>query len=102
MKPMKTLFRRVWALAVGVLLTAVCGASEPWTLDNTKSMPGSFWTITSPDGKWTLACAQNGPEGIRHDGDYSADLVVVREYGWVWTGPNGEGRYRGCVRQEHR
>ena len=96
MKPMKTLFRRVWALAVGVLLTAVCGASEPWTLDNTKSMPGSFWTITSPDGKWTLACAQNGPEGIRkgirHDGDYSADLVVVREYGWVWTGPNGEGK----------
>ena len=92
MKPMKTLFRRVWALAVGVLLTAVCGASEPWTLDNTKSMPGSFWTITSPDGKWTLACAQNGLKGIRHDGDYSADLVVVREYGWVWTGPNGEGK----------
>ena len=93
MKPMKTLFRRVWALAVGVLLTAVCGASEPWTLDNTKPMPGSFWTITSPDGKWTLTCAQNGPEGIWHDRDYSADLVVVREYGWAWAGPNDEERY---------
>ena len=87
---LKSACMRAMTLCVGVLLAAVCGASEPWTLDNTKPMPGSFWTITSPDGKWTLACAQNESKGIWHYGDYSADLVVVREYGWLWTGPNGE------------
>lgn len=93
MKPMKTLCRKVWALAVGVLLTAVCGAAEAWTLDNSAKMPGSFWTITSPDGKWKLACVPNEGNRIDLDGDYSADLVVAREYGWNWTGPTGEPGY---------
>ena len=90
---LKSACMRAMTLCVGVLLAAVCGAAEPWTLDNTKPMPGSFWTITSPDGKWKLACVPSGKDGIFLDGDYSAELVVVREYGYEWTGPDGEHRY---------
>lgn len=90
---LKSACMRAMTLCVGVLLAAVCGAAEAWTLDDSAPMPGSFWTITSPDGKWKLACVPSGKDGIFLDGDYSADLVVVREYGWEWTGSNEEYRY---------
>ena len=90
---LKSACMRAITLCIGVLLAAVCGAAEAWTLDDSAPMPGSFWTITSPDGKWKLACGPSGKDGIFLDGDYSADLVVVREYGWEWTGSNEEYRY---------
>lgn len=89
---LKSACMRAITLCIGVLLAAVCGAAEAWTLDDSAPMPGSFWTITSPDGKWKLACVPSGKDGIFLDGDYSADLVVVREYGWEWTGSNEEYR----------
>ena len=90
---LKSACMRAITLCIGVLLAAVCGAAEAWTLDDSAPMPGSFWTITSPDGKWKLACVPSGKDGIFLDGDYSADLVGVREYGWEWTGSNEEYRY---------
>ncbi len=94
---MKSVCMRAMTLCVGLLLTAICGASEAWTLDDSAPMPGSFWTITSPDGKWKLACAPRwdvvegewGSLWIAGE-DGSCDLVVAREYGWYRQGPNGE------------
>ena len=39
---MKSACLRAVTLCVGVLLAAVCGAAEAWTLDDSASMPGSF------------------------------------------------------------
>ncbi len=91
---MKSACMRAMTLCVGVLLTAVCGASEAWTLDDSAPMPGSFWTITSPDGKWKLACVPSWNDAIGFADDaYRADLVVEREYGYEWTSANGEYWY---------
>ena len=55
-------------------------AAEVWTLDDSAEMPGSFWTITSPDGKWKLTCVPTDKSGVWEDSEGSADLAVVNDY----------------------
>ena len=45
-----------YASTLTIMATATSQQYKPWTLDNSASMPGGFWTITSPDKKWQLAC----------------------------------------------
>ena len=58
--------------------TAMCG--EVWTLDDSAKMPGKFWTITSPDKKWTLACVPSWYDDLHTDSSESADLVICSKY----------------------
>ena len=63
-----------------VAMTFAGRATEVWTLDDSAAMPGSFWTITSPDGKWKLTCVPTDNWGVWEDSEGSADLAVVNDY----------------------
>ena len=73
---MKKLMMTVVLLA----MTLAGYATEVWTLDDSAAMPGSFWTITSPDGKWKLTCVPTDGSVTVYDCECNADLAVVDYY----------------------
>ena len=67
-------------LLVAAMAAAGAWCSEVWTLDNSAQMPGKFWTITSPDKKWTLTCVPSGRGDVWVNSQCAADLVICSEY----------------------
>lgn len=63
-----------------VAMTFAGRATEVWTLDDSAAMPGSFWTITSPDGRWKLTCVPTDGSVMVYDCECKADLAVVDYY----------------------
>ena len=72
--------KKLTMLLVAAMAAIGAWCSEVWTLDNSAQMPGKFWTITSPDKKWTLTCVPTGREDVWVDSQCSADLVICSEY----------------------
>ena len=72
--------RKHVVFAVTMVLSFACWATEVWTLDDSAAMPGSFWTITSPDGKWKLTCVPTDGSVMVYDCECKADLAVVDYY----------------------
>ena len=68
-------------LTMGMLFGALV-SEDVWILDDSAPMPGKFWTITSPDKKWKLACAPTDRMDIHLDSDCNADLAITSAY-WV-------------------
>ena len=52
----------------------------PWTLDKSAPMPGGFWTITSPDGKWVLRCVPKRNDIWVEVEDGTAQLYITYRY----------------------
>lgn len=66
-------------LTMGMLFDAFA-SENVWTLDNSAPMPGKFWTITSPDKKWKLACAPTDRMDVHLDSECNADLAICSQY----------------------
>lgn len=71
--------KRFFFVLACIVGTALGASGEPWKLDNRAIVPGNFWTITSPDGKWKLLCAPRNDE-IELDSAGTADLAIVNDY----------------------
>ena len=70
-----------YASTLTITATATSQQYKPWTLDNSAAMPGGFWTITSPDKKWQLACVpsnNNNVQGGWIQGE--SDIVITSHY----------------------
>ena len=53
---------------------------DAWILDDSAEIPGDFWTITSPDGNWTLACIPTTYSGCYPEYSGNADLLIDNAY----------------------
>ena len=81
--------RKVIMVICNLLMFWAAGATaveNVWTLNNCAPMPGSFWTITSPDKKWELACVPTDQVNVVN-GSNGADLAICFEY---WDDYSGE------------
>ena len=72
-------------LTMGMLFGAFA-SENVWTLDNSAPMPGKFWTITSPDKKWKLACVPTDQVNVVNGSD-GADIAICFSY---WTDSGDE------------
>ncbi len=55
-------------------------SEDAWILDDSAEIPGDFWTITSPDGNWTLACIPTTYSGCYPEYSGNADLLIDNAY----------------------